>query len=189
MVITRHSTLVISILAVAAAFLVGCSGSVSVTADQDGKWSIEGTVSWEDGLSQTSAQSVYETREVDPNLLANDSSYPHSGTLTLTLNDGSTVSYTQSLYYDSSTVVSPVTAGNVALVYRPVDPAALQDFLDRYDGQVASAYTQTDVGLLDVSGEATSTAVDVQAFANSDRTYVGTGSLTTTSGEPFQKDF
>lgn len=189
MVSIRHSAVLISILAVFAALLVGCSGSVSVSADQDGKWSIEGTVSWENGLSQTSAQSVYETREVDPNLLANNSSYPHSGTVTLTLNDGSTVSYTQSLYYDSSTVVSPVTAGNVALVYRPVDPAALQSFLDQYEGQVASASTYTDVGLLDISGESTSTTVDVQAFANSDSTYVGTGSLTTTSGEPFQKDF
>lgn len=179
----------VPILAMIAMLMTGCKEDVTVNAYVvDGNMLvIEVTITWE-RLEKTSAPSVYETREVDPDLLGNDPNYPHRGTVTLTLNDGSTVSYSQDLYYDSSTVVGAVTSGHTALAYRAVDPAGLQNFLDQYEGRVASVQTHSRVGLLDFSSDSTSTTVDCQGSADNETTYIGTAGVTTTSNDPFQKD-
>lgn len=196
MVISRTSVSAIralAILPVVALLTYACISSTGIRFEKkaDGGEVIEVTFEFEpeEGEESEAASSVFETREVDPNLYANDPDHPHSGTLTLTLDDGTTVSHSQGLYYDSTTAVSPVTSGHEALAYRPVNPSALQSFLDQYWSRATSAKVTTRVGLQDLSTESTSTTVDIQASAHDQLQYVGTGSVTTSGSGPLQKDF
>lgn len=156
------------------------SGDIGVTV----------TVTIETGSSSMDANSIWQTREVDPTLLANDSGYPHAGTITLNLENGTSVSYSQGLEYDSGTSVSPIRTGHQALVYRPENPQNLQSFLDQYWDQAVSGTIVSNVGLEDNSSSSESTIVDVQGAAESQTQYLGSGSVTTEGdGSPLQKDF
>jgi hypothetical protein len=117
---------------------------------------------------------MYETREVDPNVYAPDSSQGAWATVTLTLRSGATMSHSQALYYDDSTYVAPVTPGNRVLVYRPVDPAAAQSLIDHYRSQTADYSVTTDIPLQDISdGSVDSSRVDAQGHYNSTTGYLG----------------
>lgn len=170
------------------------SGSIKIQKTPDGGITIEATAEG-DGEKEggdedpPDANSIFETREVDASLLANNPGYPHSGTITLFLDDGTTVSHSQGLQYDSSTSVAPVRSGHQALVYRSVNTAALQSFLDQYWHRTVSYRIDTVVGLQDISSSSETTIVDVQGSAESQLQYIGSGSLATEGGGgPFQKD-
>ena len=136
-------------------------------------------------------ESCHLIGEVKLNAVAassDDGGYPHSGTVILTLDDGTTVSYSGSLYYDSSTAVAPVNSGHVALAYRPSSPGALQSFLDQYWSRTVSGKVISTVGLRNISSESTSTTVEVQSSVDGQVEYLGTGSVTLSGGEVLQKD-
>lgn len=182
---------VLLILPVLALPLMGCvhSTKIHMGIDQSGKGTITVDVTIGSGGHSASANSIFETREVDPNVLANDGGYPHSGTVILTLDDGTTVSYSGSLYYDSNTAVTPANSGHVALAYRPSNPVALQSFLDQYWSRAVTARVISTVGIRTVSSASTYTTVDVQSSVDGQLQYIGTGSLTTPSGGgPLQQD-
>lgn len=186
-----HSSQWIFILPLIAVVLAACVSSATVRIEADGEGGVKGTVEieFENETNSVSANSVFQTREVDPNVFTNDPNYTHSGIVTLTLENGSTVSHSQNLYYDSGTSVAPITSGHVALAYRPVNPSALQSFLDQYWSQTVSATVTAVVRLRDISdGTVSSTTVDVQASANAQTEYIGSSSVTPPSTTRLQQD-
>lgn len=121
------------------------------------------------------ASTFYETREVDPTVYGPDTTSPATGTLTLTLTSGGTVTYPQNLYYDSATTIAPYTPGYKVLVYRPANPAALQGFINQYKAQTAEFAIDTTIPLLDISsGSVDSSTVDAQGRYNSTIVFHGT---------------
>jgi hypothetical protein len=121
------------------------------------------------------ASTLYETREVDPNVYAPDPSAVAASTLTVTLQSGAVVTFTANLYYDSSTTLSPHTPGYQVLVYRPSNPTALQSFVDQYRSQTAEFSLDTSIPLKDLSnGSVTSSPVDTQLRHNATIDYIGT---------------
>lgn len=150
-----------------------------------------GWVSFNDNLGSINAWSIYETREVDPNVYEPDSNAQPTGTITVTLTSGSTVNYSGNLQLDTSTQVNPTTPGHLVLVYRPADPGGLQDFIDQYKDQAIDTDISTNVQLRDVSGGAVeTTTVDFKASYNSNLGYLGsvTGSPPSYSGGLLNKD-
>jgi hypothetical protein len=120
------------------------------------------------------AWSIFETREVDPAVYDHDPETTSVGTLKITLNTGAVVSHSQALYRDLGTTVQPVTPGYRVLVYRPANPAALQNFINQYKAQAVSAEINTTVSLRDVSnGTVSSSVVDTQGRYNSSLEYIG----------------
>jgi hypothetical protein len=121
------------------------------------------------------ANTLYETREVDPSVYAPDPNATATSTVTVTLTSGATVSYATNLYYDSSMALSPVTPGYKVLVYRPVNPASLQSFIKQYQSQTAEFSTDSTIPLKDISGGNTaSSPVDVRGRYNTRLEYIGT---------------
>ncbi len=120
------------------------------------------------------ASTFYETREVDPSVYAPDSSATSTGTITVTLTSGATVSYSTNLYYDSTTTLSPVTAGYRVLVYRPVNTASLQSFINQYKSQTQDFSVESSMPLTDISGGGTgSSTIDARGRYNSILDYHG----------------
>lgn len=120
------------------------------------------------------AWSIFETREVDPGVYDHDPGTTPTGTLKVALDTGAVVSHTQALYRDLSTTVQPVTPGYRVLVYRPANPAALQNFINQYRSKAISTEINTTVSLRDVSnGTISSSVVDTQGRYNSTLDYIG----------------
>lgn len=120
-----------------------------------------------DSLSGIDPHAAYITREVDPAVLAPDSSVSPTGTVTLTLNTGATVSLSQNLYLDPSTQVVATTPGHHVYVYRPSDPASIQNFLNQYQATTTAADVSSTVAFTDLTGgTVTSTRVDFQGGYN-----------------------
>lgn len=120
-----------------------------------------------DSLSGIDPHAAYITREVDPAVLAPDSSVTPTGTVTLTLNTGATVSLSQDLSLDPSTQVSATTPGHRVYVYRPADPASIQAFINQYQATTTAADVTSTVAFTDLSGgTVTSTRVDFQGGYN-----------------------
>lgn len=146
-------------------------------------------VSFSHSISSVNAWSIYETREVDPDVYAHDSSSTPTGTITVTLNNGSTVNYSGNLYLDTGTSVAPTRSGHTVLVYRPTDPSGLQAFIDQYKDQAASVNINSLIKLEDVSdGLVSSSVVDFKTHYNSALNYVGSANSTPPSYEPFNQD-
>jgi hypothetical protein len=125
------------------------------------------------------------TREVDPNDLAYQGGAA-SGVVTVTLNNGSTVTYSDGLVYSSSEsgAIPPVTSGYRVYAFVPADKAGLQAFIDRYKSQATSVDVDTVVALADISdGTQQSTPVDVQGKDRGTRDYIGTVSASLPRGD------
>lgn len=121
------------------------------------------------------ANTLYETREVDPRVYAPDPDATAVSTLTVTLTSGAVVSYSTKLYYDSSTTLTSHTPGYQVLVYRPVNTASLQSFINQYRSQAAELSFDTSIPLKDVSnGSVDSSPVDAQGRYNATINYIGT---------------
>lgn len=181
--------LLIPVLAVLMLGFAGCEKFITTQQCTGTCVNIGVGVRFSENVESINAWSIYETREVDASLYAHDPTSTPSGTIAVTLSSGATLSYNTTLFLDTSTVVSPTTSGHTVLVYRPTNPAALQDFIDQYQGQATSVDINTSVTLSDVSGgSGESTVVDVKGNYNSDLNYIGSVSLTTMSGDPFNKD-
>jgi hypothetical protein len=135
------------------------------------------------------ASTFYETREVDPAIYAPSPNATATGTVTLTLNSGATVSYSTNLYYDSTTTLSPFTSGHKVLVYRPVNTASLQSFINQYKSQTQDFSVETSIPLLDISGgNANTSTVDARGRHNAVIDYYGSVNTEPPSHEhgPFQ---
>lgn len=146
-------------------------------------------VSFQQNLGSVSAWSLYETHEVDPNVYAHDSTSTPTGTMSVTLTNGSTVTYSGNLYLDTSTTVTPTTSGYDVLVYRPVDPSGLQAFIDQYKDTADSVAITTKVRLKDISGgTVSSSVVDFKANYETNLEYVGSVNSVPPSYDPLNKD-
>lgn len=146
-------------------------------------------ISFSRGISSVNAWSIYETREVDPNVYTHDSNSTPTGSITVTLGDGSTVTYSGNLYLDTGTTVAPTTAGHTVLVYRPVDPSGLQAFIDQYKDQATSVDINSLINLKDISdGSVSASVVDFKTHYNSDLDYIGSANSTPPSYEPLNQD-
>lgn len=146
-------------------------------------------VSFSQSVSSVNAWSVYETREVDPNVYAHDPTRTPMGVVSVTLNNGSTVTYSGALVLDTSTSVSPTTSGHSVLVYRPANPSGLQAFINQYKDQAVSVDIDTAIDLKDISnGAVESSVVDFKANYNGTLSYIGSMSSTPPSGGPFNQD-
>lgn len=167
----------------------GCGSGVRLMQCTGNCISVGGWISFSENVGSISAYSFYETREVDPNVYAHDSSSTPTGTITVTLGSGATVTYSGNLYLDTSTTVTPTTSGHTVLVYRPVDPSGLQSFIDQYKSQATSVDVNTTVKLVDVSGgSASSSVVDLKGNYDSSLNYLGSVNSTPPSYEPFNQD-
>jgi len=189
---TRWLSLLVLVLLVSS---MGCGKRLYLDpCDMSGTPGICGGVgvSFDQGLSSVNAWSIYETREVDPNVYAHDSGYTPNGTIRVTLANGGVVSYHGSLYLDTSTSVAPTTSGHQVLVYRPSDPSSLQNFINQYKDAAASVDIDTMVRLRDISGGSVgSSIVDAKGNYNSNPSYIGSVNSTPPTYEPgiLQKDF
>lgn len=158
----------------------GPSGAPAICVKVIVKYSSAGSVN---------AWSMYETREVDPDLLAPELNSTPTGSVAITLESGNVVTHSGSLYYDSGTNPPPVRSGYDVLAYRPSDPSALQSFIDQYKDQATSATVAVNVMLRDISSSSSTTPVDVQASNEGDLDYVGSASASVGGIFEENKDF
>lgn len=181
----------IAILALFALVSFGCKAGGTLVPCQGNCVAGVGWIKFSEDIGSINAWSIYETREVDPNVYTHDSNSQPTGTVTVTLANGSTVNYTGNLSLDTSTQPAPTTPGHNVLVYRPSDPAGLQAFIDQYRDQAVSTDISSTVQLRDISGGSVqTTTVDFKANYNSNLGYMGsvTGTPPSYSGGVFNKD-
>lgn len=120
---------------------------------------------------------IFETREIDPSVLADDPNGEKSGIIYISLASGQTVTLLHELVHDSGTYLPPITSGNSVLVYRPADPAAVVQFLESYWDQALGFKTVTKIDFLDVSGGGIQrTTVDIRQ-AVGETEYVGSATV------------
>lgn len=147
------------------------------------------SIGFSENIGSVSAWSLYETREVDPNIYAHDGTSTPTGTVKVALANGSSVTYTGPLYLDTSTYIAPTTAGHTVLVYRPADPNGLQAFIDQYKEQAISTEIDTLVKLADVSdGSISSSMIDFKANYSGNLEYIGSVRSSPPSSDPFNQD-
>ncbi len=122
-----------------------------------------------------SATSLFETREFDPNLWTPASSPNDRATVTLELDNGQTITYSQHVVLDASTSVQPITSGHQVAVYRSSDPAALQAFINQYSSSVVAVNVESSVSLQDVyaGGSTVTSPIEGQVGIGSETLYLG----------------
>lgn len=132
-----------------------------------------------DNPSDVSASSLVVTREADPAVFDYTGSVTPTGAVVVTLQDGTTRSWSGNLAYDSSesSAIGPATAGYRVFAFRPADPASLQQFIDMYKNLAQSVEVTTDVTLTELSDALT--AVDAQGKRSSSVEYIGSVSVDT----------